>query len=172
MTGAEEITTAMSNIEELQRRITAALDRVAVGLENVSAAPAGADPEMLQALEDERTANAQLTERVRALKTKSDAEMAGLSTQVEESNARMAQLDVELQRVRRANAALSDACTALRDANAEGVGDAHLINKTMLVELEALRAARAADVAETSAILAALTPLVDAAAPKEESPDA
>lgn len=162
----------MSNIDELQRRITAALDRVAVGLENVSTAPAGEDPDMVQALEDERTANAQLTERVRALKTKSDAEMASLRTQVEESQARMAQLDVELQRVRRANAALSDACTALRDANAEGVGDSHLINKTMLVELEALRAARAADVAETSAILAALTPLVDAAAPKEESSDA
>jgi len=41
------------------------------------------------------------------------------------------------------------------------VGDAHLINKTMLAELEALRAARAADVAEASVILASLQPLVD-----------
>jgi DNA repair exonuclease SbcCD ATPase subunit len=166
----------MSNIDELQRRITAAIDRVSTGLEKVSAGQAGPDPEMAQALEDERTANAQLTERVRALKTKSDAEMAGLRTQVEESEARMAQLDVELQRVRRANAALSDACNALREANEEGVGDSHLINQTMLAELEALRAARAADVAESNAILAALTPLVDAAEPetpaKEDTPNA
>jgi predicted nucleic acid-binding Zn-ribbon protein len=172
-----EIIDVMSNIDELQRRITAAMDRVAAGLAEISSGQAAADPDMAQALEDERTANAQLTERVRALKTKSDAEMASLRTQVEESQGRMAQLDVELQRVRRANAALADACTALRDANEEGVGDPHLINKTMLAELEALRAARAADVAESSAILAALTPLVDAAAgpegrDKQEKPDA
>jgi predicted RNase H-like nuclease (RuvC/YqgF family) len=166
----------MSNIDELQRRITAAMDRVAVGLEKVTSAPAAPSEDLAQALEEERTANAQLTERVRVLKTKSDAEMASLRTQVEESDARMAQLDVELQRVRRANAALADACSALRDANAEGVGDAHLINKTMLAELEALRATRAADVAETSAILAALSPLVDAAGtqtpPNKENRDA
>lgn len=166
----------MSNIDELQRRITAAIDRVSAGLEKVSSGPSGPDPDMAQALEDERTANAQLTERVRALKTKADAEMAGLRTHIEESEARMAQLDLELQRVRRANTALSEACNALRQANEEGVGDPHLINKSMLSELEALRAARAADVAETSAILAALTPLVDAAGPenreKEETPNA
>jgi hypothetical protein len=46
----------------------------------------------------------------------------------------------------------------------------------MLAELEALRATRAADVAETSAILAALSPLVDAAGtqtpPNKENRDA
>lgn len=159
--------TVMSNIDELQRRITAAMDRVALGVDKLGAGSAGPDPEMAQALEDERTANAQLTERVRALKTKSDSEMATMRTQVEESDARMAQLDIELQRVRRANAQLSDACAALRDANEEGVGDPHLINKAMLAELEGLRAARAADVAEATAILSALTPLVDGASAEE-----
>ncbi|MGJ8617908.1 MAG: hypothetical protein ACSHWS_13790 [Sulfitobacter sp.] len=160
----------MSNIDELQRRITSAMDRVALGVDKLGAsAPSGPDPEMAQALEDERTANAQLTERVRALKTKSDSEMATMRTQVEECDARMAQLDIELQRVRRANAQLTEACAALRDANEEGVGDAHLINKAMLAELEGLRAARAADVAETTAILSALTPLVDAASAEEKA---
>ncbi len=154
----------MSNIEELQRRITTAMDRVAQGLDKIGSGPSGPDPETLQALEDERTANAQLTERVRALKTKSDAEMAEMRAQLEEGEARMAQLDVELQRLRRANAELTEACAALSDANSEGVGDANLINKAMLAELEGLRAARASDVAETSAILAALTPLLDGAA--------
>lgn len=153
----------MSNIDELQRRISAAMDRVAQGIEKVSSASAGPDAETAQALEDERTANAQLSERVRVLKTKSDAEMAQMRAQIEESEQRMAQLDVELQRVRQANKQLTDACSALIDANSEGVGEPHLINKAMLAELEGLRAARAADVAESGAILAALTPLIDGA---------
>ena len=163
----------MSNIDELQRRITTAMDRVAQGLDKIGGAPTGPDPETMQALEDERTANAQLTERVRALKTKSDNEMAAMRAQLEEGEARMAQLDIELQRLRRANEQLTDACAALRDANNEGVGDPHLINKAMLAELDGLRAARASDVAESSAILAALAPLLDGAgdapASKEEN---
>ncbi|MGC1495607.1 MAG: hypothetical protein WA790_07350 [Sulfitobacter sp.] len=157
----------MSNIDELQRRITAAMDRVAQGVDKLSTSSGGPDPEMAQALEDERTANAQLSERVRALKTKSDSEMAAMRTQVEECDARMAQLDIELQRVRRANAQLNDACAALREANEEGVGDAHLINKSMLAELDSLRSARAADVAEATAILSALTPMIDDANAEE-----
>ncbi|MDG1069646.1 MAG: hypothetical protein P8P40_14935 [Sulfitobacter sp.] len=152
----------MSDIEELQRRITAAMDQVAFGLAKIGpATAAGPDEDTLRLLDEERTANAQLQERVRGLRTKSEAELAALRAQVDQGHARMAQLDIELQRVRRANAQLSDACAALRAANAEGVGDAHLINKTMLAELEALRAARAADVAEASVILASLQPLVD-----------
>lgn len=152
----------MSDIEELQRRITAAMDQVAFGLAKMGpATAAGPDEDTLRLLDEERTANAELQERVRGLRTKSEAELAALRAQVDQGHARMAQLDIELQRVRRANAQLSDACAALRAANAEGVGDAHLINKTMLAELEALRAARAADVAEASVILASLQPLVD-----------
>ncbi len=160
----------MSEIEELQRRITAAMDQVAFGIEKLGAASAGPDDATLGLLEEERTANAQLQERVRSLRAKAQADVAALREQLDAGEARMAQLDVELQRVRRANAQLSDACAALRDANTEGVGDPHLINKAMLAELEALRAARAADVAEASVILASLQPLVDAATdtPKTE----
>jgi len=152
----------MSEIDELQRRITAAMDRVAKGIDTLSSA-GREDAETARALEEERTANAQLTERVRALKSRADEEMAALHDQISAGEARMAQLDIELQRVRRANTQLSDACAALRAANEEGVGEPHLINKAMLAELEGLRAARAADVAEASAILDALTPLVASA---------
>lgn len=154
----------MSDIDELQRRITAALDQVAYGLDKLSAtAPAGPDEATLTALEEERTANAQLQERVRALRKKSDSDLSALTTQFEEGTARAAQLDIELQRLRRANDQLTESCRALREANTEGVGEPDLINKAMQAELEALRAARAADVAEASAILANLQPLVDAA---------
>lgn len=149
----------MTDIKELQRRITAAMDRVAQGLEKVEAAP-HVDPEIAQALEDERTANEQLTERVRMLKAKSDAEIASLQGQVEAGQAHMAQFDVTLQRLRQANAQLTEACAALIDANQEGVGEPHLINKAMAAELEALRAARAAEIAESDAILGALSPLL------------
>lgn len=164
----------MSDIDELQRRIAAAMDRVAQGLDKIGSAPAGPDPEMEQALEDERTANAQLTERVRALKEKSESEMGALRAKIEETETRMAALDVEVQRMRKANTQLTDACAALQSANAEGLGDPHLINKAMLAELEGLRAARASDVAETSAILAALTPLLETAgdAPVSEEENA
>lgn len=154
----------MSEIEELQRRITAAMDQVAYGLERLgSAAPAGPDEETLKALEEERTANAQLEERVRSLRAKAEDEEVKLRSQIDQAQTRISELDVELQRVRRANIQLADACAALRAANAEGVGEAHLINKTMLAELESLRAARAADVAEANVILSTLTPLLNAA---------
>jgi predicted RNase H-like nuclease (RuvC/YqgF family) len=158
----------MSNIEELQRRITTAMDRVAQGLEQLGTATTGPDPAMTQALEDERTANAQLNERLRSLRSKYEAENGTLSSQIEEAQTRIAQLDIELQRLRRANQELTSACAALSEANAEGVGDAHLINRAMLAELEGLRAARAADIAESSAILSALTPLVNGAGTASE----
>ena len=153
----------MSDIDDLQRRISAAMDRVAQGVENISKTPAGPDPEMVQALEDERTANAQLNERIKTLKSRSDAELAAAKAALDESRSRMAQLDLDLQRLRQANRQLQDACAALVDANKEGVGEPHLINRALMAELESLRASRAADVAETGAILAALTPLLDAA---------
>lgn len=157
----------MSNIDELQSRIIAAMDRVAQGLDNIGGADTGPDPEMVQALEDERTANAQLTERVRTLKDRLEEEGSAMRAQLEEAETRMAQLDVEVQRMRTAQTELTAACNALRDANAEGLADPDLINRAMQAELEGLRAARASDVAETNAILAALTPLLETATDRE-----
>jgi UDP-3-O-acyl-N-acetylglucosamine deacetylase len=57
----------------------------------------------------------------------------------------------------------------LRRALADNVGEPHLINKAMLAELEGLRAARSVDAAETRAIIASLTPLLEAAAESEEA---
>ncbi|MEO0865632.1 MAG: hypothetical protein AAFY39_13820, partial [Pseudomonadota bacterium] len=79
---------------------------------------------------------------------------------------RTAALDLELQRLRQANEQLRQSNDALRQANQDGVAEPHLINKAMLAELEALRAARAADIAEATSILGALEPLLDA--PAEE----
>lgn len=164
-TGTEE----MSEIEELQRRINAALDRIGRGLE--AGAAATADPaelaEAKQALADEKLANEQLEERVKTLRDKRNALEEELEALREQNAQALSRLDGELQSLRRANQQLRDNNVALREANAAGVGEAHLINKSMMAELESLRANRAADRAETSAILSELTAVLEGA----ETPD-
>ncbi|MBW4708582.1 hypothetical protein KX928_12385 [Roseobacter sp. YSTF-M11] len=158
----------MSEIEELNSRIMAAMDRVAQGVDGLGAAE-NADVEALkQELDEEKTVNAQLTERVRVLGERQEKALASLEAKATETAERMSKLDTDLQRLRRANAQLSEACEALRAANAEGVGEPHLINKAMMAELEALRAARAAEIAEADEIIAALTPLLEASGAQSE----
>lgn len=151
----------MSEIEEFQSRIMAALDRVAQGVDSLGA---GDSEALRQALEEEQEANAQLNERVRDLGERQDRALEALEAKAQQAAKRMEAIDLELQRLRRANTQLSEACDALRAANAEGVGDPHLINKAMMAELEALRAMRQAERAEADEIIAALTPLLGGAA--------
>lgn len=70
----------MSQIEELQSRLTAAMDRIGAGLENVAAAAATPEPEapepgLAEALEEEKLANAQLQERLKAIKGRHQEEL-------------------------------------------------------------------------------------------------
>ena len=58
------------------------------------------------------------------------------------------------------NAQLRSNNTALRKANAAGVGDAGLINRAMEAELNGLRAAQMADREELAAVLEELKPLI------------
>lgn len=165
----------MSNIEDLQARITTALERLARGVDNLDT-NSGADLVALEAqLDEERTVTAQLEERLRTVKEKHATELQTVRAQSGEMRDKVAALDLELQRLRKANDALREANAALREANEAGVGDPDLINRSMLAELEALRAARSADVAEATAILSALTPILnagDAPRDKEEAADA
>ena len=153
----------MRDIDELQRRITAAMDRVAVGLDQLGTNSGGDSVAPGQALEDEKRANAQLAERVRVLSQRQEGELAVTTQMAQDAKARMAELDAEIQRVRKANDGLRELNAALRVANEAGVGEPHLINKSIMAELEALRAARSVDVAETTAIIEALTPLINEA---------
>lgn len=190
----------MSEIEELQNRILAAMDRIGAGVEAVSAgqgAAQEAEGNIVRALEEEKMANAQLEERLNTLRSRHEAEIAelqaaekdtpvadpveleALRSQLDQQNAdmtaqakAMAQLDDELQRLRKANDALRDANAALREANEAGVGEPHLINKAMLAELEGLRAAQAAQTAEAGAVLSRITPLLANAGSLTEEEDA
>ncbi|MEP2891186.1 hypothetical protein [Tateyamaria sp.] len=192
----------MSEIDALQQRLTTAMDRIATGLGGLNSAGSEDTAALQVALDDERTANAQLTERVRkmtetqetalaeaneaaatkdaalgeaneavaakdaALGEAKDAIAAKEAALVEAQGAaaqaqtQLSALDLELQRLRKANDQLRQSNVALRAANQEGVGEPDLINTSMVSELESLRAARAADVAEASSIISALTPLL------------
>lgn len=172
----------MTQIDELERRITAALDRIAYGVEQMDTAsppapePAAAtDPAELaalqEALDSERLANAQLEERVKAIREKQENTVAELTEQVGSQREAMTGLDTELQRLRSANDMLRTTNQEMRTALEENVREPHLINKAMLAELEGLRAAQAADVAENRAVLTAMEPLLTAAtghAPSQE----
>lgn len=161
----------MSEIENFQRRINAALDRIGERIE--AAAPAAVDPaemeEVKQALDDEKLANEQLQERVKALRAKRTELENALDAARDARTAEMTRLDAELQSLRRANQQLRDNNQALREANEAGVAEPHLINKSMLAELEGLRATQSADRAETEAVMAALAAAV--ATVSEAEPD-
>lgn len=159
----------MSDIEELHSRIMAAMDRVAQGVDALSGTDAGEAEALRQELDEEKQVNAQLTERVRVIGERQEKALAAMDAKASEAAARMDALDTELQKLRKANGLLTEACDALRDANAAGVGDPHLINTSMMAELESIRAMRGAEMAEADEIIASLTPLLNSAASSQDS---
>jgi predicted nucleic acid-binding Zn-ribbon protein len=159
----------MQEIAELERRITAALERIGKGVDRLAQSPKGAQPAagageaaLRAQLEDEKALNSQLQEKLRAAK-----EREPKGDLLEKIDRLTRQLDVqglELQRMRRSSAALRDQLAALRAAQAAGVTEPQLINKAMAAELESLRAERLAEAAELDEILAALDPHIAEAA--------
>ncbi|MCE8523716.1 hypothetical protein KBY23_00425 [Ruegeria pomeroyi] len=79
----------MSQIEELHSRISVAMERIGAGVEALAmpqeAAPPSesveADNDLIAALEDERLANAQLQERLKAIKSKYEVEIQALQAE-------------------------------------------------------------------------------------------
>ncbi len=157
----------MSDLAELERRISAALDRIGQGVEVLSAAAPdpeqeGRVAELEAALEEERLANAQLEERVKAIKERQDTTVETLNEEVSRLRDLLAEEEIAVGRLREMNGALRDNNEALRAAISAGVAEPHLVNKSMMAELEALRAAQTADRAELDAVLGELGPLVTA----------
>lgn len=159
----------MSDIAELERRLTAALDRIGAGLESLDGAPAApeepaADPaevtQLREELEAERTAVAQLEERVRALRTQMDEREAEVRAEIEAAQVAARDGNAQLTQARRTVQMLQEALDKLRAAAETGVVEPHMINQAMQSELEGLRVMRATDRAELDAVLDALEPHV------------
>lgn len=153
----------MQEISELEKRITAALERIGKGVDRLGRAPkpamtgAGATEAALRAqLEDEKALTAQLQDRLRAAKEREPK--GDLQEKIDRLTQQLDVQGLELQRMRRTAAALRDQLAALRDAEAAGGAEPQLINKAMATELDALRALRLSEVAEIDEILAALDP--------------
>jgi len=154
----------MQEITELEQRITAALERIGKSVDRLSAiprpqqpivAPAG-DAALRAQLEQEKSLTAQLQERLRAVK---DRESKGdLQEKIDRLTQQLDVQGLELQRMRRTNSTLREQMAALRAAQATGVTEPQLINKSLMAELDALRALRLTEVAEMDEILAALEP--------------
>jgi chromosome segregation ATPase len=156
----------MSEIDELEARVSAALARIGQAVETLgaqAATPPAADPEEVATLRAElaaeREARARLEETVQADRTR----LAALQQDGDAQRAAFAELDASLQRLRRAAQQLRESNDALRAANARGLGDAATIDAGLRAELEALRAEREAETAEVRAILAVLGPLAEEA---------
>ena len=160
------------DIEELNSRIMAAMDRVAKGVEALGGTDAQEVDALKQELEEEKQANAQLSERVRVLGERQEQALETLQSKASAAQDRVSALDSEVQKLRQANERLIKMCTALRDANAEGVGEAHLINQSVIAELEAIRTMRNAEMAEADEIISALMPLVQNAISGDETKEA
>lgn len=157
----------MPTIAELERRITAALDRIGQGLDRMPALKPPAalqadDPTALyEALEAERGAVAQLAERLRTIKEREAKARADLEARIAELTETRDHQGLEMQRLRKTVGQLRDILTAQNDAMRAGVTEPQVINKSLLAELEALRAQRRSESAEMEAILTALAPLIE-----------
>ncbi len=185
----------MSQIDELQTRITAALERIERGVNARADARAEAEAarreaeaarseaeasggavldSLRQELEDERLVTAQMEERIKVLHARleeKEAALAALQEAQRSAPARretLARLDTDLQALRAANEQLRQSNAALREANAAGVAEPHLINKAMMAELESLRAARAVERGEVALVLAEIDSAVAGATDQTE----
>jgi chromosome segregation ATPase len=147
----------MSDIVEYERRIAAALDRIAKSAAGrTNAAPEGADIDLVEELEVERATNARLV----TSREKNVARIERLETRVMRMTDRLEAADVENRRLQNVIAALRDNNAKLRDANAEHQGAGETVNAALAAELDNLKAARSADLAELDDILAQMAPMM------------
>ena len=151
----------MHDIGALAQRIASALDRIGTRLDTAPgqaavAAEAGV-PSLLQTqLDEERALTLRLQKALRISKEReakgdTDAKLDRLTHELDVQG-------LELQRMRRVNLALVQQVEVLREAQMANATEPQLINKAMMIELDALRALRMSEMAEMDEILAALEP--------------
>ena len=163
----------MATIPELEQRITSAFARIAAGVEALSASPAqppmtpvndpgaGNDADLPAALDEERMAHAQLTERMKMLRDQDAKGQNAAGAEIDRLTRQIDAQGLDMQRLRSSVTQLREDLRRLREAAEQGMADPGLINRAMQAELEALRATRAAEATEMSDILAALGPIVE-----------
>ena len=147
----------MTEIEELQRRITAAFDRIGQGVQMLDAAPsADALPEGALAKADADVLRMELKAALshsEALQDKLDGVQDKLAKAEPEINSTLVtELEEQIAKLKEANAELMAANEAMRGAES-GV-TIEQMDQGVVAELAALRAERAAEATEMKALLA------------------
>lgn len=176
----------MSELSELERRLSEALDRIGAGLEKLAAPPdeapeasgiaapppgqaAGEDSSeevtaLREALESERLANAQLEERVATIRGRQERRMEELDNEIKQLREQLEASQSRNRHLKRRGEEMRAALARLREAAAAGSTEPQLINQAILSELEGLRALREADRGELDTLIAELKPIVEEAA--------
>lgn len=153
----------MSEIAAAERRLAAALDRIDFILERGTAgvsAAAGNDAALIAQLDEAQAENARLQDEIAALNRS-----AAAAPQVQADTQALTRAGQDAARLAAANEALADANRALIAAqNGQGDG-AEATAQALEAEIEALRAARAAEVAQLADIVAELERLLGAFQP-------
>ena len=148
-----------------RRTDVAGSDTNRASLENSEAMTARAEFEKIQAelIETCKKLTAQdrqLVELTQALEAARTAQSEPMPTPEERSD-HLAEavnaLELELSQVSQSNAQLRASNKSLRDVNAQGVGDAGLINAGLQAEIDSLIAERAADAAQMQLLITALS---------------
>ena len=162
----------MGNVKELEHRLGRALDRIAQNWTAARAvpapipAPAAASEdaavvaELRAQLASERAKTAQLTERVNAVKQRQESSFTTLERRLARMTEQLDLQSLEMLRLKKANTKLIEANRQLRESHEAKVIEPSTINRALLAELEALRAERAADMAEMEDVLGELKPLI------------
>ncbi|MEM8537817.1 MAG: hypothetical protein AAGF56_08135 [Pseudomonadota bacterium] len=140
----------MSDISVLEGRIAAALARISKAVAERDAS----------ALKTGQVTDAELEDRVSALKERQDTQVAKLTARVAAQQDQLLKLDAELQQLRASNAQLRTLNGELRETVIKGIAP-ELHDAAVAAEIAALQAQRSADAAEVDAILAELTPLIE-----------
>ncbi len=155
----------MGNVKELEQRLGRALERIAATASKrppVAADPAASSDmaELRAQLVSERAKTASLTERVNAVKQRQESSFTTLERRLARMTEQLDLQSLEMLRLKKANTKLIEANRQLREGTEAKVIEPSAVNRALLAELEALRAERAADIAEMEDVLGELKPLL------------
>lgn len=155
----------MSDVKELEKRLGDALDRIARSARSLnsgtaSAADSATIADLRAQLEAERNKTAQLSERVNAVRQRQDSSVTSLERRLARMTEQLDLQSLEMLRLKKANTKLIEANRQLREGHEAKVIEPSAVNRALLAELEALRAERAAEMAEMEDVLGELKPLV------------
>lgn len=154
-----------------EKRLIAALDRIDQFLDRTAASrhapqPVPANAEAASQLHELQAENRRLSQELAALHERQSVTLSDCEQRLAEAHRRLVEAGEEAARLSAANEALAEANRALIAAQ-QGDGAQDEARRALEAEVESLRAARAAEVAQMGEIVDALDRMIEAPAPAE-----